>query len=114
MKGEKRVYKDRKITIYYTDLALDEYKSCIGKNKHSSKENAKKALDSLLESWKYKQNGKYEKIHIYECPFCFKWHIGHEPSLINCVENIEDRLFSLTLWQLIKLKYKHYWNSKNV
>ena len=48
-------------------------KSCEGKAKHDTKDNAVVAIKVLV-----RNRGHQGQLHAYRCDFCGKWHVGHQ------------------------------------
>ncbi|WOK01479.1 hypothetical protein [Pseudomonas phage UF_RH7] len=47
-------------------------RTCEGKIKHETAEKAARAIISLVRS-----RGHQGQLHVYQCPFCMKFHVGH-------------------------------------
>lgn len=50
-------------------------KTCAGKKRYSSQEEAAGKLVQLRRNF-----STYGQTHVYKCPFCGVWHLGHNPG----------------------------------
>lgn len=52
-----------------------QYIACEGKVPHDSYDEARKHIDKPYRSGQHDKLPR-QKLDIYRCPYCFKWHVG--------------------------------------
>lgn len=89
-----------------TTLKQSRKRSCKDKQGFNTSTAALNSAINMMDKWKRKAKGKeYERIAIYECKFCNKWHMGHSSSLAENTFSLDQRIRRLSLLQFLKMKY---------
>lgn len=89
-----------------TTLKQSRERSCEYKQGFNTSTAALNSAINMMDRWERKAKGKeYEKIGIYECKFCHKWHMGHSSSLAENTFSLDQRLRRLSMIQFLKMKY---------
>ena len=93
--------------IKFKHLTLEEFKqkACHGKRKYINHHEAIKSFQISKEQWNIKKKNPLNSnllVCLYQCPFCYSYHIGHESRII---EHLSD-ITSTSLFDFIKWKFK--------
>lgn len=77
----RRPPKHRRKKWYKRKYASYENVSCTGKRRYLTSEEAAAGLELIkqLNAGSNLHSKKNKNLHVYECPLCGGWHVGHKP-----------------------------------